>query len=90
MSAQSRDLKEASQTLGAAYLAGLQPHANCQRRNRIGIVKVVPCGYDAMLDLESLIWTRGAKFPCGQLAQRLRCPRWRGVLRRSFGKCLIW
>ena len=30
MSAQSRALTEASQTLGAAYLAGLQPHAKCQ------------------------------------------------------------
>jgi hypothetical protein len=79
MSAQSRALIEASQTLGAAYLAGLQPHAKYQCRNRMEIVKVEPCGYDAMLDLESLIWTRGAKYPCWRLAQRLKCPRCGGM-----------
>jgi hypothetical protein len=79
MSAQSRALIEASQTLGAAFLAGLQVHAMCRRGNRIGIVKVEPCGYDAMLELESLIWTRGAKYPCWRLAQRLKCPRCGGM-----------
>ena len=79
MSRESRSLVEASQTLGAAFLAGLQPHARCLRGRRIGPVKVQPCGYDAMLDLESLIWTRGAQFPCWRLYQRLKCPRCGGT-----------
>lgn len=79
MTAEIRTLVEASQTLGAAFLAGLRPHARCQRGKRSGPVKQEPCGYAATLDLESLIWTRGAKFPCWRLAQRLRCPRCGGM-----------
>jgi hypothetical protein len=79
MSAESRRLVEASQTLGAAYLAGLRPHVTCLRGSRIGPTKVQACGYRADLDLESLIWTRGAKFPCWRLQQRLRCPRCGGM-----------
>ena len=77
--AQSRRLVEASQTLGAAFLDGLRPHVRCLRGKRIGPVKVEPCGYYTELDLESLIWTRGAKYPCWRLAQRLKCPRCGGV-----------
>lgn len=77
--AQTRHLVEASQTLGAAFLAGLQPQAQCRRGKRIGPVKVEPCGYRALLDLESLIWTRGAKFPCWKLVSRLKCPRCGGT-----------
>lgn len=69
----------AMETLGAAFLAGLQPHARCLRGKRMGPVKVEPCGYAAALDLESLIWTRGAKYPRWRLAQRLRCPRCGGM-----------
>jgi hypothetical protein len=79
MSAESCRLVEASHTLGAAFLAGLQPHGHCRRGKRMGIVKVEPCGYSAALDLESIIWTRGAKFPCWRLPQRLRCPRCGGM-----------
>jgi len=62
-------------TLGMAWLEGLQPHARCRRGSRIGPVKVDRCGYDAALDLETLLWTRGARFPCWRLSTRLRCPR---------------
>jgi hypothetical protein len=51
----------------------------CLRAKRMGPVKVQPCGYRATLHLESLIWTRGAKFPCWKLPQRLRCPRCGGL-----------
>jgi|HubBroStandDraft_4_1064222.scaffolds.fasta_scaffold1029590_1 hypothetical protein len=51
----------------------------CRRGNRIGIVKVEPWGYDAMLELESLIRTRSAKYPCWRLARRLKCPRCGGM-----------
>jgi hypothetical protein len=80
MTRETRILVEASQTLGAAFLAGLQPHARCQRGKRIGPVKVEACGYSAALDLETLIWAKGAKYPCWRLAQqRLRCPRCGGL-----------
>lgn len=77
--AQTRHLVEASQTLGAAFLSGLQPQAQCRRGKRIGPVKVEPCGYRADLDLETLIWTRGARFPCWRLHHRLKCPRCGGT-----------
>lgn len=70
---------DAKLTLGAAFLAGLQPHARCLRGKRMGPVKVEPCGYHAALDLECLIWTRGAQFPCWRLASRLKCPRCGGT-----------
>ena len=73
MSAESRRLVEASQTLGAVFLAG------CLRGKRLGVTKVEPCGYSAGPDLESLIWTRGAKFPCWRPSQRLKCPRCGGM-----------
>lgn len=80
MTREIRSLVEASQTLGAAFLAGLQPHARCRRGRRIGPAKVEPCGYDAALDLETLIWAKGAKYPCWRLSQqRLRCPRCGGL-----------
>lgn len=80
MSLETRSLVEASQTLGAAYLAGLRPHARCMRGKRMGPVKVEPCGYIAELDLETLIWAKGAKYPCWRLGhQRLRCPRCGGL-----------
>jgi hypothetical protein len=65
--------------LGEAFLGGLSPHVRCLRSKRLGPVKIEPCGYGADLDLESLIWTRGAKFPCWRLSQRLRCPRCGGL-----------
>jgi hypothetical protein len=79
LSPEVRHLVEASHTLGAAFLAGLQPRAECQRGPRRGPVKVEPCRYVADLDLESLIWARGAKYPCWRLNGRLRCPRCGGL-----------
>lgn len=80
MTRETHHLVEASQTLGAAFLAGLRPHARCRRGKRIGPVKVEPCGYAYDLDLESLIWAKGARYPCWRLAQqRLRCPRCGGL-----------
>lgn len=80
MSHDVRTLVEASQTIGAAFLAGLRPHARCMRGKRSGPVKQEPCGYAAGLDLETLIWAKGAKYPCWRLGQqRLRCPRCGGL-----------
>jgi hypothetical protein len=65
--------------LGEAFLVGLSPRVRCLREKRRRPAKIEPCGYAADLDLESLIWTRGAKFPCWRLRQRLRCPRCGGL-----------
>ncbi len=66
-------------TLGEAFLEGLQPSVHCLRDHRNGPVKRELCGYRADLDLESLIWTRGAKYPCWRLRQKLKCPRCGGT-----------
>jgi hypothetical protein len=70
---------EACPTLGDAALAGLRPHAACVCGKRSGIGKVEPCGFSAYLDLGSIIWTRGANFPCWRLSQRLKCPQCGGT-----------
>jgi hypothetical protein len=64
----------ASQTLGAAYLAGLRPVVRCLRGSRIGPVKVEKCGYSAELDLETLMWKCGTKYPTYRLQRFLKCP----------------
>ena len=70
---------EASKTLADAWLRGLVPHVRCLRGPRSGPAKIERCGYTAPLSLETLIWTRGARFPCWRLATRLKCPCCGGV-----------
>lgn len=61
-------------------MAGYRPHAQCQRGSRIGPVKVEKCGYRYELDFETLIWAKGAAYPCWKLARkRLKCPRCGGL-----------
>ena len=80
MSTETRHLVEASQTLGGAFLAGFDLRAICQRGTHRGPVKIEPCGYAANLHLETLIWAKGAKYPCWRLINgRLRCPRCGGL-----------
>jgi hypothetical protein len=64
-------------TLGDAWRHGWKARAICQfmmegkrteRRN-------ISCRATYDLDLQSLIWTRGERFPRDQLESRLRCPR---------------
>ncbi len=66
-------------TLADAWLRGLIPHVRCLRGPRNGPVKIEKCGYTAPLSLETLLWTRGARFPCWRLATRLKCPCCGGV-----------
>lgn len=75
----TRRFVEASQTLGAAFLAGLTPYATCQRGGRRGPVKIEPCGYSAPLDLETLLWKCGARYPAWRLQRFLKCPRCGGT-----------
>jgi hypothetical protein len=48
-----------------AWLTGMVPHVRCLRGPRDGPAKIEPCGYRAALSLETLLWTRGARFPVG-------------------------
>jgi len=59
---------ESNKTLADAWLRGLIPRVRCLRGPRNGPAKIERCGYTAELSLETLIWTRGARFPCRRLA----------------------
>jgi hypothetical protein len=69
----------AVQTLGEAWKLGWGVRARClwggpdphSRHNRISI----ECDTTVRLDMETLVWTRGSKFPLDQLSSRLKCPK---------------
>jgi DNA-directed RNA polymerase subunit RPC12/RpoP len=44
-------------------------------KDREGLKSVRECVYSRVLDLETLVWTRGRSFPISYLESRLRCPR---------------
>ena len=66
-------------TLGEAWKLGWRVRARClwggpdphSRHNRISI----ECDTTVRLDMETLVWTRGDKFPLDQLSSRLKCPK---------------
>lgn len=61
-------------TLGDAFAAGWSIRIRCLRGSHRGIVKIDPCHYEADLHMETLVCTRGRRFPLSQLASRLLCP----------------
>ena len=61
-------------TLGEAFSAGWGIRMKCARGDHRGIVKIDRCGFEANLDIETLVCTRGRAFPLAQLASRLMCP----------------
>jgi hypothetical protein len=61
-------------TLGEAYSAGWGIRIRCQRGDHQGIVRVDPCRFEAGLDMQTLVTTRGRDFPLARVAGRLRCP----------------
>lgn len=61
-------------TLGDAYAAGWSIRMRCLRGHLKHIVKRDPCRFEAELNLETLVCTRGRRFPLSQLASRLQCP----------------
>lgn len=63
------------ETLGEAYSASWRVMARCAWGPRDGMKRIRECVYSAELDLQTLIWTRGAAFPLDMLASRLKCPR---------------
>jgi hypothetical protein len=54
---------------------GVKITARCAWGHREGLKSIRRCTASVRLDLDSLVWTRGAEFPVSMLAERLKCPR---------------
>src|SRR5256885_16437170 len=66
------------ETLGEAWKLGWRLKAHCYivgRKAKTVDRTTVWCDTTTELDLKTLVWTRGEKFPLDQLASRLKCPR---------------
>jgi DNA-directed RNA polymerase subunit RPC12/RpoP len=63
------------ETLGEARDGGMNITARCAWGRREGLKSIRECKASFRLDLETLIWTRGAAFPISMLEGRLKCPR---------------
>jgi hypothetical protein len=63
------------ETLGEAKAHGWRITARCALGKQVGMHRFRECIYRYQLDLETLIWTRGAAFPVSMLAEGLRCPQ---------------
>jgi hypothetical protein len=61
-------------TLGDAHAAKWGIRLRCTRGHQRGIVKLDRCDFQAALDVQTLLCTRGRRFPLSQLASRLQCP----------------
>ena len=65
-------------TLGEAWRLGWVYTARCYW---LGVSKhgqrIPFCDHRYQLDMTTLVWTRGEKFPLGKLSECLRCPRCR-------------
>jgi hypothetical protein len=62
------------ETLAEARDTGMRITARCGWGRREGMKSIRECKASVPLDLESLIWTRGAAFPISMLEGRLKCP----------------
>jgi len=63
------------ETLQEARDAGMRITARCAWGRREGTKSIRDCKARIELDLDTLIWTRGAVFPVSMLEERLKCPR---------------
>jgi hypothetical protein len=63
------------ETLGEARDSRMTLTARCAWGRREGMKSIRECKASIALDLETLIWTRGEKFPISMLESRLKCPR---------------
>jgi hypothetical protein len=63
------------ETLGDAYTYSAEIRMYCAHGPRDGMKSKRECNYAKVLDLETLITTRGRDFPIAMLQSRLRCPR---------------
>ncbi len=63
------------ETLGEAYRLSWRVRARCLR----GVIEAPrsdrKCDYVAELDMRTLVWAKGLRFPLGKLGSRLMCPR---------------
>jgi hypothetical protein len=67
------------ETLGEAWRAGWRVKARCAFGKRDELKSVRECFRDYELDMETLVWTRGAAMPISDLSKRLRCPACRSL-----------
>jgi hypothetical protein len=63
------------ETIGEALQLGWTVIARCAAGKREAMKSHRECGKRSDLDLETLVWTRGAEFPLSRLESRLKCPR---------------
>jgi hypothetical protein len=62
-------------SLGDALAAGWRVHARCLGGFVGNIRSTAKCHYQAELNLETLVWTRGRNMPLAGLRERMMCPR---------------
>jgi hypothetical protein len=62
------------ETLGEALSYRWRVTARCAHGKRDGMKSIRECVYNAELDMETLVWTRGRAFPLSRRESRLRCP----------------
>lgn len=65
----------AIETLGEAWNLSWRIHMRCLDDGMVGLIRRRECGYRTVLDMETLVCTRGRDFPLARIAERLRCPR---------------
>ena len=53
--------------LGDAYAAKWSIRMRCLRGRHRGIVKIAPCEFETELSMETLVCTRGRRFPLAQI-----------------------
>jgi hypothetical protein len=63
------------ETLGEAFSLGCRITARCGSGQREAMKRIRECKASIRVDLDTLIWTRGAAFPVSMLEGRLKCPR---------------
>jgi hypothetical protein len=63
------------ETLGEAYSLGWRITVRCAWGKREAMKTVRECRQSGELDMQTLVWTRGAAFPLARLESRLKCPR---------------
>jgi hypothetical protein len=63
------------ETVGEAFKAGWRVQARCAHGKREGMEQMPECHSRIVLDMETLIWTRGEKFPLDLLESCLKCPK---------------
>ena len=63
------------ETIGEAFSLGWSVTARCAWGSREGMKSIRQCTARYDLDIQTLIWTRGAAFPISMLSERLKCPR---------------